>query len=156
MGTNYYTKPLTEEYDEECDLSFFTDEYKSHIGKRSAAGYYCWDCKTTLKIGGEEKVHYDGEWYDECPKCGASKNEETLQESSAGRELGFNKSNTSEHRGVCTVSSFNWAIDPDSLDDVLSEKTYNEYGDEFTKEEFKELINDCPMHFTDLVGREFS
>ena len=156
MGTNYYKEPLKEEYDEELDMKFFTDNYKSHIGKRSAAGYYCWDCKMTLKVGGEERVHYDGDWHDECPKCGASKDEETLDNSSAGRELGFNKENTSEHSGVRTVSSFNWAIDPDTLDDVLNEKTYNEYGDEFTKEEFKALISDCPIHYTELVGREFS
>ena len=156
MGTNYYKEPLKEKYDEECDLNYFTDEYKSHIGKRSAAGYYCWDCKTTLKIGGEAKVHYDGEWYDECPKCGASKHVETLDDSSAGRELGFNKSNTSKHNGVRTVSSFNWAIDPETLDSVLNEKTYNEYGDDFTKEEFKNLISDCPIHFTRSIGKEFS
>jgi len=156
MGTNFYTEPLKEDYDEELDMEFFTDKYEAHIGKRSAAGYYCWDCEVTLKAGGEDRVHSDGDWHDKCPKCGASKDEETLDNSSTGRELGFNKENTSEHRGVRTVSSFNWAIEPDTLDDILNEKTYNEYGDEFTKEELKALIGDCPIHFTDLIGKKFS
>ena len=43
-----------------------------------------------------------------------------------------------------------------TLDSVLNEKTYNEYGDDFTKEEFKNLISDCPIHFTRSIGKEFS
>jgi len=29
-----------------------------HIGKRSAAGWYCWDCKQTFCADGEKYVHY--------------------------------------------------------------------------------------------------
>ena len=31
-----------------------------HIGKRSAAGMYCWDCDDTLCPGGKSQVHAGG------------------------------------------------------------------------------------------------
>ena len=52
MGTNYYVK---------------TDDGEVHIGKRSAAGWYCWDCRQTLCKG---RVHYGDGYFDRCPICG--------------------------------------------------------------------------------------
>ena len=39
MGTNFYLN-------------------ERHVGKRSAAGWYCWDCKQTLCADGEHNVHH--------------------------------------------------------------------------------------------------
>ena len=46
MGTNFYIIDKDQEYSE-----------GRHIGKRSAAGWYCWDCGTTLCIV-TGKQHY--------------------------------------------------------------------------------------------------
>lgn len=77
-----------------CNFYIYNPETKElkHIGKRSAAGRYCWDCGVTLCIDGEYYVHYsDHAWYDYCPKCGRTKDDEDkFSESSVARELGFN------------------------------------------------------------------
>jgi hypothetical protein len=46
MGTNFYKIDIKKDNKE-----------GEHIGKRSAAGYYCWDCGITLNIYGEAWVH---------------------------------------------------------------------------------------------------
>lgn len=46
MGTNFYLKGHRGD-----------DDPKYHIGKRSAAGLYCWDCRITLCKGGESAIH---------------------------------------------------------------------------------------------------
>ena len=151
MGTNYYKTNIEPLPDED----YYDTKYEEHIGKRSAAGLYCWDCKTTLCVEGEERIHYESKWHKTCPKCGAEYEEEGLDKSSAGRELGFNKGPYSEHKGVKSISSFTWAIEPqDFIADV--DEIWNEYGDKFTREEFMEILDNCPVRYTDLIGREFS
>ena len=44
MGTNFYKIKRVDNKIEEGE----------HIGKRSAAGEYCWDCRRTLSIYGDE------------------------------------------------------------------------------------------------------
>lgn len=52
MGTNYYwADKLAEDPSNKDDINV-------HIGKRSAAGTYCWDCGTTLCLDGARYVHY--------------------------------------------------------------------------------------------------
>jgi hypothetical protein len=69
MGTNFYwnyTNPERKPEDEE--------EIQHHIGKRSAAGPYCYECGTTLCSRGSDQVHMGRDmtnWLDECPSCGA-------------------------------------------------------------------------------------
>jgi hypothetical protein len=69
MGTNFYwnyTDPARKPEDE--------DEIQHHIGKRSAAGPYCYVCGTTLCSRGSDQVHMGRDmtgWFDECPSCGA-------------------------------------------------------------------------------------
>jgi len=143
MGTNFYNK---------LD--------GKHIGKRSAAGMYCWDCGKTLCKGGKEKVHFEDEWFEKCPICGKGVIKESLDQSSAGRELGFNKSKPSIKSGVKTCSSFSWATKPE---EILNRKLHwnwkwieNEYGDKFTLKQFKEVLKECPLQYKHSIGKIFS
>ncbi|MCF7795992.1 hypothetical protein K9M42_02765 [Patescibacteria group bacterium] len=62
-----------------------------HIGKRSAAGHYCWDCNITLCKEGEQGIHSsDSKWHERCPFCNKLPKNETIENSAAGLELGFN------------------------------------------------------------------
>lgn len=125
-----------------------------HIGKRSAAGNYCWDCHITLCKDGEQKIHdVDSNWYDKCPKCGQKPIKETLEQSAAGRELGFNK-NHEEKKGIRSVSSFTWAIKPECL--KRKRIVTDEYGMEYTMKQFQAELAECPICYTHLIGQEFS
>lgn len=65
-----------------CNFYTLKDE---HIGKRSAAGLYCWDCGITLCKDREAGNHLsESKWFEACHKCGKKREEETLGESSAG------------------------------------------------------------------------
>lgn len=133
MGTNFYM--LTGQ----------------HVGKRSAAGMYCWDCDITLCQG---RVHYGDPYYDACPKCGKTRETEGMDDSAAGRELGFNKSVPAAKAGVRSCSSFTWANEPSSLEGVAVIE--DEYGRRYTRQEFREMLEECPIQFTDSIGVEFS
>ncbi len=168
MGTNFYLN--SKKY----------DEYEGHIGKRSAAGWYCWDCKRTLCMEGESYVHKackqvyiypppptvcprycgGGHWFDECPDCGVKVPTEDLSNSSGGRELGFNKSEPKAKSSVASCSSFAWAkkkYEVLALINKLKKKkpVVNEYGDEFTLQEFLAILEECPIQHYQHVGKEF-
>lgn len=155
MGTNFYT--VREKY--------YGFNPEIHIGKRSAAGQYCWDCKITLCKLGNEGIHHSGckthkyalcdcNWHNKCPKCGKTPKKEKLEESSAGRELGFNKSKPKEKIGVTSVASFNWAMKPEKIKKL--KYVYDEYGDKFTLKEFKEMLEkECPIQYFGSIGKQF-
>jgi len=135
MGTNYYLMN------------------GKHIGKESAAGLYCWDCETTLCKNGKEGIHQDTEWHDKCPSCDKKPNDKSP---SAGlRQLGFFERNEVPlKKGVTTISSFSWAIDPIKLNN--KRKVKNEYREVYTIQEFQKiLINWCPVQYFDSIGEEF-
>ena len=139
MGTNFYVKGHRN-----------SDDPKWHLGKRSAAGYYCWDCKTTLCKNGEEGVHCsESEWYDKCPICGKKPIDEGWN-SSAGRELGFNKTKPMPKTGVASCSSFSWAR---KLGKVR--KIEDEYGNQYTRKEFEQMLTECPIQYERLFGQWF-
>jgi len=140
MGTNFYVKGHRH-----------NDDPKYHIGKRSAAGLYCWDCGATLCVGGESRVHYGGPLYDKCPICGKARIEESLEQSSAGRELGFNKSKPRKKTGVSSCSSFTWARDIGKI-----QKIVDEYGTVYTRAEFEAMLLECPIQFHDSMGKYLS
>jgi hypothetical protein len=149
MGTNFYTLN------------------GRHIGKRSAAGMYCWDCGITLCKGGEKKVHHSSaqsidfkemiaankrDNYSACPKCGKKRIKEDVENSSVGRELGFNKNTPKKKTGVSSCSSFTWARH-------LNKKwkgVRDEYRRKFTMEQFEKILEECPIRFFDYIGQEFS
>jgi len=149
MGTNFYLvkklKECNNDMNPEC-----------HIGKRSAAGLYCWDCGVTLCKG---SVHYDDGWYDKCPKCGKKPKKETLDNGAAGRELGFNKSKPAPKTGVKSCSSFRWDMEPDNVLKMkcraIAKPICDEYGRKYTLKEFKEILEECPIIFTDSIGKDF-
>ena len=127
-----------------------------HLGRRSAAGLYCWSCGVSLRIGGESLVHssradpfnaevHREEWYDKCPICGEAPRDENWSNSSAGRELGLNKEPYGEKTGVSSCSSFTWAVRESSLNRLKCVK--DEYGHRFTIAEFRKILEECPIQF---------
>jgi hypothetical protein len=167
VGTNFYV--TGHRYD--GDPQF-------HVGKRSAAGLYCWDCRVTLCAGGEDQIASGkSPWHETCPRCGKSQTEETLEASSAGRELGFNKSEPEAKTGVRSASAFTWAMDGETFARILvpatecptchqslpapgTEHPYepicDEYGRLYTGEQFGAVLAECPIVFHAMVGVEFS
>ena len=169
MGTNFYIKKPSDDYawDERANPSI-------HIGKRSAAGMYCWDCNITLCADGEEYVHqchhvpsrdvrYIGDyknypevkWHKKCPKCGKAPEDEGWN-GTAGRELGFNKDTPAKKTGVASCSSFTWAMKPDKFYKEKDVHVWDEYGREYTNEEFEQVLEECPIRYYHSVGVEFS
>ncbi len=145
MGTNYYWKESKQ-----------TDSIHDHIGKRSAAGFYCWDCGTTLCQSGDRNIHYsehEADWLDFCPSCCEKPDKESFVNSSIGAELGFSKVEGTK-KGIKTCCSFTWTIKKhlwkiqNLCDNVNKEKVIiNEYQDEFTAEEFLEILKGCPIQY---------
>lgn len=150
MGTNYYRMDRpADEYEDE--------DPRRHIGKRSAAGAFCWDCGLTLCKGGNERIHFsDSEWHDACPQCGATPVRESLAESDR-LELGFaNHAAVPERAGrsIRQASSFTWAQDPEGLPENVTVE--DEYGRTFTMRQFREdVLGACPVQFTDYTGAWF-
>lgn len=124
MGTNFYWK---------SDL----DDEDVHIGKRSAAGLYCYDCNRSL-CKSEDLIHYTNaisDWYVKCPECW--KNVTT------------------------TCCSFTWEADDFEVFLTCCRKPkekiiVDEYGREFTGAEFLLEIKKCKIQFYHLIGKEFS
>ena len=152
MGTNFY------------DLKGI------HIGKRNAAGLYCWDCNITLCKGGNEEIHLgcdcadkktveerikcDRHWYKACPRCDTKSVKETLSNSSGGRELGFNKKAFKKKVGVRSCSSFTWAIEEGKI--KRKEWFKDEYKKKYSKNQFLKMLKECPIRFFGMIGQEFS
>jgi len=122
--------------------NFYLDKQrKKHIGKRSAAGLYCWDCNISLCKKGADYVHHwtkKEDWYKSCPKCGKSYE--------IGNKLG---------KGVSPCTSFTWAI---KREDISKRKRfiYDSNGKKWTIKEFNKMVNECPIQFTHYIGQNFS
>jgi hypothetical protein len=157
MGTNFFVRgwKSTDRMDP-----------KFHIGKRSAAGLWCWDCGVTLNKLGDRGVHHSCQvighdafcncgWYKSCPKCGKKPVNEGLSHSSAGRELGFNHDQPKKKTGVQSCSSFSWCMDPEVF---LKKRVtiWNEYGDNFSRDEFLAILKECPIQSKGSIGQWFS
>lgn len=148
MGTCFYEKST--DYCGHCGRG----SRATLIGKRSAAGWWCWDCGVSLCKAGSSNVHFSASaWHESCPKCGKKKEDEPLSESTAGRELGFNNHKPGRKKGVASCCSFAWGIEPDSLRNYPD--IVDEYGREFTLEQFRDILTECPIQSTDLIGQEF-
>ena len=136
MGTNFYTKS------------------GKHIGKRSAAGLYCWSCMKTLCPYGEAKIH-ETDWdVNKCPSCGRTQTVENNW-GAVGLELGFNQGAKEKKAGVQTCSSFTWAMPPENL--RRCNIIVDEYDREMTRVEFLEMLRlNCPVEYFNSIGSEFS
>ena len=150
MGTNFYARGHRR-----------SENPDYHIGKRSAAGIWCWDCKIYI---GELKP---------CPKCGAKPKKEKLEESTAGRELGFNRSPPKSKTGVGSASRFTWGVTEEQLSNIIAneehscpycnepldaseKKIEDEYGRTYTPGEFWAVLSECIEEKHDLIGQTFS
>ena len=133
MGTNFYIGTV-------------------HIGKRSAAGWYCWDCGVSLCQG---NPHSDAPWFDCCPECGKAPVRESMDSSSAGRELGFNTSAPAAKTGVASCSSFNWAMHPFHFC-MSRRRIKDEYGRTYAKQAFFDMLSEYPIQRYQSIGKEFS
>lgn len=161
MSTNFYWKVEKQILPTGDEVEYERMDPAVHIGKRSAAGLFCWDCGVTLCSGGISKVHHGYEFLKECPKCGMAKNGKKDNNAPALVELGFSPPRSGRPSGVTGACSFSWAQDPvrvrlicsDHLDDELIE---DEYGRPLTCGEFLEMIaTNCPIEYTDSVGVMF-
>lgn len=151
MGTNFYLKPPDDIEDE------YLPEAK-HVGKRSASGIYCYDCKVTLCKQGEERIHYGNtDWYEKCPKCGKEKTNESLNTGTGGLELGFWDQEQKEKKrtGVMSSCSFSWAMLPSDI--PANSFIWDEYGEKYTYKEFMDMLNTlCPIQYYRHLGQAFS
>ena len=131
----------------------------SHIGKRSAAGWFCWDCN--WQIGGGIAPHLV-----KCPRCGKGHVETvdplTGRGSPAGIELGMASPRSERPKGVEGTSRFIWAKAPESvraaceaeMDRVL---IVDEYGHEITGRVLLSMLRgQCGIEDTSSIGQEFS
>lgn len=147
MGTNYYLLRRVKEYE------------SLHVGKRSAAGHYCWDCRITLCKGGNKDIHEgDKEWHETCPVCGKAPNESGW-DNAAGLELGLAKSSypIEAKHGVSSCSSFTWDISPERFAALKeSRQLIDEYDRKTTVGEFRSMLkNQCPIEYIKLVGNGY-
>lgn len=134
MGTNYYWKVVPQEIIDLGVKYSGTDSIGLHIGKRSSAGLYCFDCGTTFCSEGDNNVHmaHSSSWTELCPICGKSPE-------------------TSEN--IRRVSSFTWTMKLHYKillkmlkEHPLKKVVKNEYGETFTAKEFL-LAIDTPIQF---------
>jgi len=162
MGTNFFWKVPVLFTPTGQSIGFNTDDPRVHLGKRSAAGRYCWDCDVTLCVGGRLRVHSGDPFLPACPSCGEPFIAEGLTQGPAGVELGFVKANVERPKGVRGASSFSWAQDPATVRSACLEHgderlIVDEYGREMTCREFLAMLEaNCPLEFTDSIGSWFS
>lgn len=146
MGTNFYIK--------------IDGDDSIHIGKRSAAGLFCWNCGISLCKGGHDKIHSGRVGFlDCCPICEEKPKQENLSESSAGRELGFNNEKPTRKSGVSTCASFTWAITPEQFLIIMKQPEYSLHiEDEYGRiiDDFSSILSECPIMFWNMIGKEFS
>jgi hypothetical protein len=166
MGTNFYwVRPAPR--CPHCDKEIGSSGEGAHIGKRSAAGWYCWDCDVTLCLSGKHRIHYssdNGNWSETCPKCGKTKGEgkDGISTKAASVELGFEPPREERPKGVQTTSSFYWAADPATVRQrceahLDEEQIVDEYGRKMTCRTFLLMVrSNCAIEFTDSVGTSFS
>lgn len=128
-----------------------------HIGKRSSAGLYCWDCDVKLLSRPQLRPVFA------CPQCGKERTTERFDEDSGGRELGLAKGPVVRPTGVRSAAIFIWAQTAMSVrrrcearqdEEPIIE---NEYGERLTGTEFLTMLqNECPLNDESAVGEWFS
>jgi hypothetical protein len=147
VGTNFYWRERLGE----DDLGL--DDPRVHIGKRSGAGYYCWDCDESLHELGIEGIHTGiDRWLDACPRCGKRKTEGPEPVRDLARLP----------VGVAKCCSFTWSASPRRVRAVCAAQldtkiVVDENGLDFTGREFLEMLAlFCPIEVHDAIGTRFS
>jgi len=149
MGMNVYT--------------FDGEGRGAHIGKRYAAGYWCWDCREELNQEPERR-RAGNKYVWTCPGCGKSSDgKEKGRFNPAMRELGFAKDSPRAHEGIDGASGFTWQIGPDGLGESRREVkkallsvpyVMTEYGEIWSLAKFLEMFKDVIVENDE--DREFS
>lgn len=157
MSTNFYFICKDEDFEDISVNGHRSDDPEWHIGKRYAAGLYCWDCNIKMPNSGV-KGPLGPIQVKTCPKCGKEYKNEGWN-SAEGRELGFNK--LGKKTGVATASGFNWAMTFENFckkigEDVSAKIIINEYREKFNIDEFINILNECPIQKFDSIGSWFS
>lgn len=152
MGMNIYTirKEPLKEYDDFNKKHILNYEDK-HIGKRYAAGIWCWDCKVPMFDPHDTSIK--GTNYEYCRSCGKKRPDyKDMPYNGAMRELGFDKKKPKEHSGIDGASGFIWCIDDHyglgtskeeilySLKDI--KEVIDEYGRRMSIKEFHDIFKD--------------
>jgi hypothetical protein len=125
VGTNFYLNgPDPDE-----------DSPKVHIGKRSYAGAYCWDCGISFAVNGTQQVHFANSAHDytRCPECGGE----------GGGASSFTWTKMAHLRDLQDLRGYNAPV------------VVDEYGTTYTADEFlDEELSGVPacMNFQ-LAGR---
>lgn len=129
MGTNFYLAGRP------ADANGMDPAW--HIGKRSAAGPYCWDCQKTLCVEGNTGIHASKSvWLKSCFQCGAKPDPSD----------GFRY----ERKGVDGCCSFTWAMDPEVAKANAIKRVHgvvDSNGTKMTWSEFEVALKDCPIQF---------
>lgn len=105
-----------------------------HVGKRCAAGLYCWDCGVPLVLNGDPAlVHEEAPTLDACPRCGKpAPKSDALKDAGnpVGIELGFAIPRRVRPTGITGVSSFTWAMEPVEVRRIMRHRGWmiDEYG----------------------------
>lgn len=164
MGTNFYWSVPEAKLPNGEQMPIDRDDPVVHIGKRSAAGRYCWDCDVTLQIGGKDEIHMGrAGQLDACPNCGRVVDEhDPFSHGPVAVELGFAEPEHARPTGVGFCSSFSWAQDPERVGTICRQRAdepliEDEYGRVMTCGEFLVMLEaNCPVQFTHSIGRYFS
>jgi hypothetical protein len=167
MSTNYYTLD------------------GKHIGKRWAAGQWCWECRCQCdyiyrdKVTRAERRYPKGDtpgfaldfvhrnvldrWA--CPQCGREMRKDAAEGyNPALRELGFDKSGPRVHHGIDGANGFHWYTGYGGIGATIDEILHNlhrraavrdEYGQRVTRPEFIAMIANDVI-VQDCSAREFS
>lgn len=146
MGTNFYWRDALADDDRD------PDDLRVHIGKRSGAGFYCWDCDETLHMHGIAGVHTGkSAWFDACPSCGKRKDAPEPA-----------RVNERPPTGVAKCCSFTWAASPRRVRRLCAAHpdrllVVDESGVELTGRQFLHMLElTCPIEIHDSIGTRFS
>lgn len=148
MSTNYYLLEA-----EGAELPDHWERVDLFIGKRAAAGTYCWDDRLTLCKGGEAAIHSGrAEWHQACPKCGQRPRQRSPEELEEPH-----RAFVPTPRGVLLVSSFTFHLAPRALRSCVARLSHPARSriiacddDRMSLAAFEEMLAlRCPIHFFD-------
>ena len=172
MGTNFYwaavesPRATTITFADGEQLPIAIPDRGRHIGKRSAAGMYCYDCNRTLCPGGNAKVHsgnfYDPPWPEVCSKCGSKMVKTSTILPVWRTRVRWRLGLITRPRGVAGCCSFSWADEPEKVRRICEARgdavsVIDEYDRTLTGLEFLAMLKaNCPIEFRDSIGHAFS
>ena len=145
------TKPIKRFND--FTKKYYNDFEDKHIGKRSAAGIWCWDCLIPM-YDEDRKQEVAGisvpTPFEFCPSCG-NKVETDKGYNPAMRELGFDKSEPTILTGIQGANRFTWCTDAvvglgTTKKQIIEELQKNhkfvitEYGDTLSLDDFFKIF----------------